>query len=342
VTIRTILGHRALMSRRFALRLNLAKKVALAATAASALAAPVMVGIVDAPAIRAQSPQVVAQSHPGATPKFEVASVKRAPPPADGGISVSLSGGPGTHNPGQLTYTNVTLETVIKVAHGIMGPAFDPARQDDRISGPGWLTTERYNIVAKIPADTTKDDFKLMLQNLLAERFKLIMHRETKDASGYALVIAKNGLKMKESTDEANPQSGGPPPKFDVDQDGFRIFPPGRSGVTSNVANGITRLTASKVSMGEWASTLKALSGAPVTDETGLHGKFDFRLEFVRDPAVPGRGGRVMQTPVDGDAEPGPTLADAVQKQLGLRLEPKKVSSDTLVIDHLEKAPTEN
>jgi uncharacterized protein (TIGR03435 family) len=124
----------------------------------------------------------------------------------------------------------VTLETVIKVAHGIMGPAFDPARQDDRISGPGWLTTERYNIVAKIPADTTKDDFKLMLQNLLAERFKLIMHRETKDASGYALVIAKNGLKMKESTDEANPQSGGPPPKFDVDQDGFRIFPPGRFG----------------------------------------------------------------------------------------------------------------
>ena len=182
--------------------------------AAGALLA--IVGISNGPAILAQSPQIVAQSQPATTPKFEVASEKRAPPPEDGRISVNLAGGPGTHNPGQLTYSNVTLEDIIKVAYGMMGPAYDPARKDDRISGPAWITTERYNIVAKIPADTTKADFQLMVQNLLAERFKLMLHRETKGGSGYALVIAKNGPKIKESTGEAPPQPGGPPPKLNL------------------------------------------------------------------------------------------------------------------------------
>jgi uncharacterized protein (TIGR03435 family) len=256
------------MFKRIVMRLNTAKKFVLAAAGAL----PAIVGAMNAPAILAQSPQTVAQSQPAATPKFEVASVKRAPLPEDGGIDVNLAGGPGTHNPGQLAYTNVTLEDVIKVAYGIMGPGFDPAHRYDRISGPGWIATERYNIVAKIPAGATKEDFKLMVQNLLVERFKLIAHRETKDGLGYALVVAKNGPKMKESTGEANPQTSGLPIKFEVDQDGFRIFPPGRAGVTSYVVDGITRLTASKVSMAEWTFTpftfTRSLAGEPANQHS--------------------------------------------------------------------------
>jgi len=301
---------------------NRAKKVALTAV--------VVIGIAHAAA-------------PQQPPTFDVASVKRAPPTEDGRISVNLAGGPGTHSPGQLTYTNVTLADVIKVAYGMMGPTYDPAHRDDRISGPGWLTTERYNILAKISAAATKSDFQLMLQNLLAERFKLTMHRETKDSSGYALVIARNGPKLKQSTGEADPQPAGVPTNFAVDQDGFRIFPPGRAGITSYVVAGLTRLTASKVSMEEWAFTLKDLTGLPVTDQTGLHGKYDFHLEFARDLTIPGRGGRVMQPPADNsDAEAGPALADAIQAQLGLMLEPRKMAGSTLVIDHAEKEPVEN
>jgi bla regulator protein blaR1 len=332
----------AIMSNRTGQRLNRAKKILLASAGVAAIGVPLVIGVVNVPASRAQSV--------GSRDKrlaFEVASVKVAPPSADGTISVNLAGGPGTHNPGQLTYTNITLGEVIKVAFGILGPTVDSAHKDDRITGPGWLNAERYNIVARIPMGTSKDDFKLMLQNLLAERFKLTLHRETKEGSGYALVIAKSGLKIKESTDETKPEPDGAPRdlpmKFDVGEDGFRIFPPGRGGVTSAVVNGLTRLTASKVSMGEWSAVLKNLSGAPVDDQTGMKGNYDFHLEFVRDPSVSGRGGRGMPPLVDaGVGEPGPGLADALQSQLGLRLEPKKTAIDTLVVDHVEKTPTEN
>jgi uncharacterized protein (TIGR03435 family) len=137
----------------------------------------------------------------GDQPRFEVASVKPTPP---GDRIGSMDGGPmgpgpfnvGNHDPERITWTNIRLTRVLMMAYDL------PA---DRICGPGWLDTEMYDIVAPIPKGTSVMDFKLMVRNLLAERFKLTLHRETKEVSGYALEIARNGLKIKESRNDPEP-----------------------------------------------------------------------------------------------------------------------------------------
>src|SRR5271157_134132 len=154
------------------------------------------------------------------SPTFEVASVKPAAPLTGNMIRVMMRGGPGTPDPGQITYNNVTLKDVLTNAYGV---------KRFQISGPGWLDSERFDIVAKLPRGATKAEFMVMLQNLLAERFKLTLHREKKDLPMYALVVAKNGPKMKESVAPA-PQAGAPgaegppdaagPPKITMDRDG--------------------------------------------------------------------------------------------------------------------------
>lgn len=145
---------------------------------------------------------------------FEVASVKPAAPPTPGRMQIMMRGGPGTSDPGQATFSNVTQRMLLAKAYGV---------QDYQISGPGWLDSERYEIVAKVPKGTTEEQFKVMLQNLLADRFKLTLHHETKDLPRYELVVAKNGPKLKEAaaalagdgtagSGDAGPAGGTPPP----------------------------------------------------------------------------------------------------------------------------------
>src|SRR5262245_6496527 len=124
----------------------------------------------------------------GASPSFEVASVKPAAPQQAGMFRIGMRGGPGTPDPGQLTYNNVALRNVIMNAYDV---------RTYQINGPKWIDSERFDIVAKIPPGTSKEDFRLMLQNLLAERFGLKLHKETKDLPSYALVVGKNGPKLK-------------------------------------------------------------------------------------------------------------------------------------------------
>src|ERR1035438_3438389 len=146
------------------------------------------------------------------SPTFEVASVKPAEPQAMGMMSIMMRGGPGSPDPGQITYSGVSLKNVLMNAYGVKGY---------QINGPKWLDSERFDIAAKIPMGATKEQFKLMLQNLLAERFKLTLHHETKELPMYALVVGTGGSKLKESVDDvaapgAAPQGGGaggaPPP----------------------------------------------------------------------------------------------------------------------------------
>jgi uncharacterized protein (TIGR03435 family) len=130
---------------------------------------------------------------PQSAPRFDVASVKPAP---KGLTRASMDGGPlpagpfnlSGHDPGRITWTNVRLMRMMQVAYDL---------PSDQISGPAWLDSEGYNIVAAFPATTSVSDFRVMVQNLLAERFRLTIHRETKQVSGYALEVAKNGLKIK-------------------------------------------------------------------------------------------------------------------------------------------------
>jgi uncharacterized protein (TIGR03435 family) len=143
------------------------------------------------------------------TPQFEVASVKpSAPDRYNGG---GMSGGPGTKDPGLFTCDNVRLADLVMDAYDI------PAGY--HLSGPDWMNAARFDISARIPEATTRGQFKLMQQNLLAERFKMTSHHEQREVPGYDLVVAKNGPKMKEAA---------PPPPEDPDAPKPAAAPLGR------------------------------------------------------------------------------------------------------------------
>jgi uncharacterized protein (TIGR03435 family) len=102
-----------------------------------------------------------------------------------------VQGGPGTPDPGQITYKDIALSTLITEAYGV---------RSDQVSGPGWPYTQCFDIIAKVPEGATPEQCKLMLQNLLAERFNLQFHHESRILPVYALTVAKSGLKMKDSS----------------------------------------------------------------------------------------------------------------------------------------------
>jgi uncharacterized protein (TIGR03435 family) len=288
------------------------------------------------------------------SPAFEVASVKPAAPITGNTIRVMMRGGPGSSDPGQITYTNVPLKSVLMNAYGV---------KDFQISGPGWLDSERYDIVAKVPRGATKEQSKVMMQNLLAERFKLTLHREKKDLPMYALVVGKNGPKLKESVEDPAVAAAMREPT--VGKDGFPVMPPGLGGRGSTAMMAAMtgyvggRMTASGT-MASLAEMLSSRLDLPVTDMTGLTGKYDYTLSFsleglggmklpfgIAMPPLPppsgapppGEGGTGMPA---ASAPDSPDLFTALQEQLGLKLEQRKGPVEVLVIDHVEKIPTQN
>jgi uncharacterized protein (TIGR03435 family) len=317
---------------------------------------------------------------------FEVASVKPAPPPTsfDGKrmIRMGAQGGPGTSDPGRITYSFVSLRNLLTQAFGL---------RTYQVSGPGLLDSERFDIVATVPKGATKDDVKIMLQNLLRDRFQLTFHREKKELSVYALVAGKNGPKMKESQDQADPEAtppasaraddGGPasgaapppsppdPSRIKIGKDGFPEPPPGmqRPGIFMMgmmSPNGVRmRLNGKQQTMAQLADSLSNQVDRPVVDLTGLTPRYDFTLDFAPDPGAmmgkmgPMAGGMPPPPPGvivggSGGGDAGPrtgapetdaaTIFAAVQQQLGLKLEARKAPVDLLVIDHVEKTPSEN
>lgn len=264
-----------------------------------------------------------------ATPKFEVASVRRAARPQPGvGVRDAVRGGPGTADPGQVAYTNLLLKDLLLTAYSV---------KSYQIAGPDWLDTERYDVIANIPPGATKEQFPRMLQDLLVERFKITLHHETKDLPLFELVVSRNGPKLRpwqENPDEqaVPPQAPGAPPP--MGKDGFPVVQPGH--FVSTTANGRVRIAASKLPVSRLAEMLANQLGRPVRDKTGLAGLYDYTLEFSPEGLA---SGLAAAPPSDQDAL---SLFTAVQEQLGLRLEQKKEPVDVLVIDHVEKTPTEN
>ena len=274
-------------------------------------------------------------------PRFEVASVKPGPPDGIG----SMNGGPlpvgpfnqTVHDPGRITWTNVRLGRVIQVAFDI------PAA---RISGPGWLADDVVTIVATVPAGTSVGDFRLMVQNLLAERFQLATHRETKQVSGYALEVAKNGPKLPESAKSVARAEAKQDPGcrgcnaivmqdatgFPAPRPGNPVFLPGAPFSATIAVNGKYRASVLNGSTQAIADYLGNAIGSPVEDRTGLTGVYDVHLEYVPD----------APNPTAAAAEPGTNIFDAVPSQLGLKLTRAKVPVETLIIDHVEKVPAEN
>jgi uncharacterized protein (TIGR03435 family) len=174
-----------------------------------------------------------------------------------------------------------------------------------QISGPAWLTSERYTITAKAPSTAAEDQLRLMLRSLLADRFKLVIHAEQKTLPYYVLTVAKGGPKFKESTDTGEPiLTAGP-----------------------NSATAVIR----RVPMSQLIDMLQPILQSPIVDQTGLKGRYDATLNI----------GALISTPIQNDDLNG-TVITALQDLLGLRLEPKKGPLDMLVVDHAEKVPTEN
>ena len=272
-----------------------------------------LLALATIPAVRSQSAQ-----------KFEVVSIRRAVvPPNPNGVPVfDTVGGVGTSSPERITYRATWITRLISEAYGV--------RSDD-ISGPAWLSTDRYDIIANIPPGTTKDDFKLMLADLLRERFGLKFHMGSKIHRVYALRVGKDGPTFKPTrrTGGAAVSSGG---SMTVDADGCSILPPDRQGAVGRAITGGMCWTAQDVTMANLASMLAQPAGRRVVDETGLTGRYDYRIRL-----------QWMSRAPDANAvDTLPGVFTAVEEQLGLKLESSTSSYPELIIDSIEREPTEN
>lgn len=214
-------------------------------------------------------------------PRFEVASVKPSAARSGGGVATGH---------GRVTVASETLKRCIMGAYGV-GPNLIAG-------GPPWLDSDRFEIAAKSEhAEDGDKELMLMLRTLLAERFKLSVHRETRTMTALVLETAKNGPKLEKS-------EGG--------------------GATTNNGRGL--IEAKNITMRRFAEVLSRQTDLPVVDHTGLEGAFNLKLEWARDSAK---------------ADTGPSIFAALQEQLGLRLESRKMPIEILVIDHAER-PSEN
>ncbi len=286
----------AIMTNRIAHRLTTARKVLLASAAITAIVGPLVFGI-----IHAQTQDSL---------KFEVVSVKPADPDAQG-ARIQLAPG------GGMNMVNASVKQLITFAYDV--------RESQVIGGPNWLESQRYDIIAKAPPSDGPSDPRQMtndqreilqrqlrerVRNLLAERFQLTIHRETKEVPIYALLLGKNGSKIQPAKE----------------QQGFRHGMQLRRG----------QMNAEGASLQMLTNALSNVTGRPVIDRTGLQGNFDFKLEWTPESAAltPGASGE-PSSQVDLS---GPTIFTAVQDQLGLKLESQKGPVEMIVIDRLEKA----
>jgi uncharacterized protein (TIGR03435 family) len=196
--------------------------------------------------------------------------------------------------PGTLRMQDVTVSTCIKWAYGV---------QDRQISGPEWLQSQHYDIVAKADQPVAEDQLKLMLRTLLADRFKLSFHRQSKELRSYVMTVAKSGHKLHESESDAKPSR----------------------------QNSAIGTTVKATTVKEFGDFLSGPLQTPVVDMTGLDGRYDFVLDFT--PYLP-EGEHVMK--VDFANTTGIIIA-ALQGELGLKLESRKEFVDVLVVEHVEK-----
>jgi uncharacterized protein (TIGR03435 family) len=222
----------------------------------------------------------------------------------------------------------------------------------DQISGSDWVMGQdaRFDISAIVPAGATKEQANEMLLNLLTERFHLAYHREKKDFDLYALVVAKGGPKLKDAALADVPLPEPPQPgtiakAATLDRDGFPQLPAGLPGFRGRGGNGVMRQTYRMATPEMLLSGLQFyLRPSRTVDKTGLTGKYDFALEFST-AGLSGPLGRGVAVPTAGEAGSGadaPDLFTALDKQLGLKLQKSKTQLEVVVIDHMDKQPTDN
>ena len=275
-------------------------------------------------ALQAQTPDL--------RPQFDVASIK--PNPGQANAANCDNGRP---SPGRLTMKCYTLQRMIEDAYGTLAEARMPiVPKPLRVSGgPGWMNSDRYNIEAKAEGNPRPEMMGgPMLQRLLEDRFKLKVHRETREQMVYSVTVLKSGLKLQALKDACTPM------------DLSLVFVPPTPGQRPPDFCGQSRMRFAKgtvvtadlhaMRMSDFADTLSPLLDRAVIDNTGVAGTFDFHLEFAIDETTPGFGVR----PQAADPQAGPSIFIAIQ-QLGLKLDSAKGPVEFVVVDHAEK-PSEN
>ncbi len=264
-----------------------ASRVRVAASTAALLACAIL---------GAFAPRIVAFAD---APRFEVTSVKpnKSMPR---GIRFDFPAG------GRYVATNVTLQNLTVNAYLIF---------DFQVEGaPGWANSDHFDVEGKAQGNPSRQQVRLMVRSLLADRFKLATHRETKEMPVYEIVVAKGGIKFKEGKCAGEPGPANPCGGTTVSLRGEAI--------------------ARELSVKDFGDALSSLLSRTVVDKTGLSGKYDFDLHWTPD-------GSAIHGPGDPDAPPsdpnGPSIFTALREQLGLELKAARGPVEMLVIDHAEK-----
>jgi len=238
-----------------------------------------------------------------AKPVFEVSTIKPSNP--------STPGKAFTFRGRSFVTINTTLGDMIDFAYGV--------HPRQVVGGPAWLETDKYDLTAQpdIDGQPNTTQLKTMLQQLLADRFKLTLHHDKKELSAYAIVVAKTGPKLTKSEGDPN-------------------------GLPGLFFQGLGVLPARNATMSDFAGVMQgAVLDRPVVDQTGIAGRWDFTLKWTPDQTQFLALGGVHTPPPADNADAPPDLFTAIQQQLGLRLESTKAPIDVLVIDHVDK-PSEN
>jgi len=277
------------------------------------------------------------------SPGFEVASIKEARPPASvesiqaGQFHIGM-----TINGSRADYGFMSLADLIQYGYRV---------KRNQVSGPSWMNDTRWDILATIPEAQNASRAPEMMQKLLAERFKLSIHRENREQSVYALVVGKAGLKIKQAApEEASSMAAG----FNVRIDNGSVS---MSGPTTGALrmvptpNGGMQLQMTNITMAALADRLAQFTDRPIVDATGLNGNYQVTLDLPLD-AMRGMAFAQKLAVLAGFGSFGTQDAGALDtsiasiiksvRDLGLDLESRKAPIETIIVDHLEKSPTAN
>jgi uncharacterized protein (TIGR03435 family) len=260
---------------------------------------------------------------PEAPPRFEIADVHVSAKTTNPRIRTGPARG------GRYEVKNATLVDLIRIAYG-----FDP---DKVLGGPNWLEVDRFDVLAKMPADSTPETQKLMLQSLLEDRFKLVVHKDTRPLPTYALTVGKK-LRLKEADGKGEigcklqSASGAP------GEDSIGIMMLNSNGVPTTISlgpGGTLQYLCRNMTMAAFAEGLRGMLGAslgpnPVLDQTGLKGAWNFGVKWsLNGSMMANTGDRI-------------TIFEAVDKQLGLKLEQEQIPTPVMVVDSVNEKPSEN
>lgn len=276
-------------------------------------------------------------------PAFELADVH----PSPGTVSLLNSGMRGgvVRASGRYELTNATMVDLIRTAYNVDA--------DKVLGGPSWLESDRFDIIAKAPAKTTQDDAKLMLRALLADRFKLVVHRDLRPLPTYALSVSKAGHKLKEADGSGQPgcqmtiQQNSP-----AEQQALQNALQGGGGtVTMHVTTFL--YSCHSITMAAFADQMHTMivsqtyiGNNPIADQTSLKGAWDFDFKYTQKAPANGNRDQTVRTPT-GTVQLTTvgeyiTLFDAVEKQLGLKLDPATLPIPVILVDSVNRKPTDN